>query len=388
MPDLDAAGITIIRDWNIGKIPFCTPPPTTQAVDDRAESHEDGSNDKILSSLSEAFTIDGLFDGVDEAEYDAGGDGREEDIIEEATEHLDPPLTIPRHPMLSDVNPLVRNISPPLSARTLHSTPSKLFTPEELAVLPPDILNRQQAKQDRKKAKRKRVAAEAEADDLTLDFMALGGQDMGSGPTDASKPHMSKRAKRKKQRSLGMAKRGDGGVLIKKADPGAQRQREDEEYGKFLAQMGTFPICALDDSDSQEKRTTSHDEMVMTIHLRLVDIWDESPFHDLAILDPIIPILPRALLKVAPTSMRQDRQEEDRVKHGDGRAEAAGDSPRAGLAPVRRVVDLAGKLPPSGREEFVAVFGLDVGRVLDDRPRDDGEGSPGSEITLLLQFEV
>ena len=97
----------------------------------------------------------------------------------------------------------------------------------------------------------------------------------------------------------------------------------------------------------------------------LVNTRDEPVFHNLAVFHPIIPILPRTLFKVASTSMCQDGEEEERVEKGDGSVETRGQAPREGLEPIGGVIDLPGKLPPTGSEEFVAVLGLDVGGIFD-----------------------
>ena len=66
----------MLRDWNSGKIPYCTepplvhpssapPPPTLRNDMNMGDSAADA---RILTTLSEAFTIDGLFDNLgDEA---------------------------------------------------------------------------------------------------------------------------------------------------------------------------------------------------------------------------------------------------------------------------------------------------------------------------------
>lgn len=104
IPDLTGSAVSVLRDWNSGKIPFFTQPPKVHASSmpeaqpakpqgdggaegDVAMDGEAVGSAKILTQLSEAFTIDGLFDNMgDDAEWhgdggDAEGDG--EEIAEE-----------------------------------------------------------------------------------------------------------------------------------------------------------------------------------------------------------------------------------------------------------------------------------------------------------------
>lgn len=77
IPDLESSAVIVLRDWNSGKIPFYTLPPvhhpstapsTAPAPLDTADTEMGGAADarvgdaKILTTLTEAFTLDGLFE--------------------------------------------------------------------------------------------------------------------------------------------------------------------------------------------------------------------------------------------------------------------------------------------------------------------------------------
>ena len=84
--------MSILRDWNIGKIPFFTIPPAVHSssmpdkpvapstvLGDDVEMSNEVGDAKILNNLSEAFTIDGLFDTLnDEAAWE--GDDEVADV--------------------------------------------------------------------------------------------------------------------------------------------------------------------------------------------------------------------------------------------------------------------------------------------------------------------
>jgi nuclear GTP-binding protein len=99
IPDLEGSAVSILRDWNTGKIPYYTIPPAVHAssmpstssaaprigaTGDDVEMTTEVGDAKILNNLSEAFTIDGLFDSLqDEAawsgEEDVNGEEMDED---------------------------------------------------------------------------------------------------------------------------------------------------------------------------------------------------------------------------------------------------------------------------------------------------------------------
>lgn len=96
IPDLQGSAVSILRDWNSGKIPYFTSPPTVhpssapvaqasaiEAGDVEMEGEQVGSA-KILNTLSEAFSLDGLFDSMgDEAAWEGEMAADGEAMIEE-----------------------------------------------------------------------------------------------------------------------------------------------------------------------------------------------------------------------------------------------------------------------------------------------------------------
>lgn len=81
--------MSVLRDWNSGKIPYFTAPPkihpssalaATTAAADVAMDGEPIVGDKILNTLSGAFSLDGLIDSMgDDAAWE-GEEPIEEDI--------------------------------------------------------------------------------------------------------------------------------------------------------------------------------------------------------------------------------------------------------------------------------------------------------------------
>lgn len=93
IPDLIGSAVSVLRDWNSGKIPYFTKPPAVHASSmPQAQPQREGADvsmdegeavgsAKVLTQLSEAFTIEGLFDNIgDDAEWQGNG---EEEIEEE-----------------------------------------------------------------------------------------------------------------------------------------------------------------------------------------------------------------------------------------------------------------------------------------------------------------
>lgn len=106
VPDLGASAVQVLRDWNSGKISYYTTPPkfhpssapapapapvaaSVLATNEEAAGDVEMGGDKvgdakILSTLSEAFTIEGLFDNLgDDAAWEGEGVVKEEGIAEE-----------------------------------------------------------------------------------------------------------------------------------------------------------------------------------------------------------------------------------------------------------------------------------------------------------------
>lgn len=94
IPDLEGSAVSVLRDWNSGKIPYHTVPPQVHPSAAAATVPSGGDvqmgdiqpeGDKVLNKLSEAFSLEGLFDHVgDEAEWKGdAGDMEGEEMVEE-----------------------------------------------------------------------------------------------------------------------------------------------------------------------------------------------------------------------------------------------------------------------------------------------------------------
>ena len=288
MPDLEGTAVSVLRDWNSGKIQYHTPAPTVhpssepvngQQTDVSMEGEQVGDA-KILNILSEAFTLEGLFEmSAEGAEW--AGDEMEglEDIAEPLvspllvgkptdTRRRDPLVTVKAPDSfavavpdsdesdidLDDEVPIPTDSFPTPTALQqkgpVTSSTAKLFTAEELAVLPSGVLDRQRLKQQAKKAKKRKIAAEKTEGDLMLGFMDMGLQ--------LEKPEIhlpSKRAKRKEKKKKVVVHR----PTDKEADEEAMREAE---FAKFISNVGgespdrvllisadEWPCLAEDDED-------------------------------------------------------------------------------------------------------------------------------------------
>ncbi|GFZ42663.1 hypothetical protein JCM24511_00380 [Saitozyma sp. JCM 24511] len=283
IPDLEGSAVSVLRDWNSGKIPYFTSPPavhpssapaplTTGDIDMGAG--EQVGDAKILATLSEAFTLDGLLDNMgDEAEWQGGeGEGEDEGVEGGMLEDRDlldapPPRTVTSQPpkpdpfafrsaFPSNVGPASANPSfgftqqHPLSTLMPRAAPaktdSKLFTPEELAVLPAGMLDRAKAKQLAKKAKKKRAAAGRTEDELMLGFMGMGVEEPDPEPLsederDVVPQRPSKKEKRqmKKVKAKQQAAKSNAPALAASMDVEEDAGMQKEaDFAKFLSTMG------------------------------------------------------------------------------------------------------------------------------------------------------
>jgi nuclear GTP-binding protein len=126
-------------------------------------------------------------------------------------------------------------------------TDSKLFTPEELAVLPAGMLDRAKAKQLAKKAKKKRAAAGRTEDELMLGFMGMGVEEpeprLSEDERDLAPQRPSKKEKRqmKKVKAKQQAAKSNPSAPAPAAgmdveeDAGMQKEAD---FAKFLSTMG------------------------------------------------------------------------------------------------------------------------------------------------------
>lgn len=270
IPDLEGSAIQVLRDWNSGKIPYFTRPPAVHPSSAPAPvvEREDGDeamgetgaavgDAKILNSLSEAFTIDGLFDDIgDEADWQ----GEEETEGMQEEQELEAPLpapipvtaaaaapshwTMPLSPSssVSSRASLRDSMSPPprpggslgfgngngngvsYPARAA-ADPARLFTADELAFAPQTSMQRQRAKKAEKKAKKRRAAAEQTEGELLLGFMDMDVEE-GEEAVEPVKTAKQKREERKAKKPRG-----------EPAPVDEEKQKEDD-FAKFLATMG------------------------------------------------------------------------------------------------------------------------------------------------------
>lgn len=292
IPDLEAAAVGVLRDWNSGKIPYYTRPPAVHASSKPAEPAVVGAEEgdvamegaqvgdaKILNTLSEAFSIEGLFDNLgDEAEWDGEDDGgfvadamEEEDAVaaqptaapapaapapaaanpwsvpplspsssvssrgRDRSMSLTPPRTFPT---ASTFNPtLASGAFNPHAAFMPQATrpvadPARLFSAEERAVgaMPVD---RRKAKKEAKKAKKRRAAAERTEGELLLGFMGMDVEEEGQEdyvPEPEVKSSKQRRVEKKeKQREVRRAE---------KVVPVDEEEKKEKDFASFLAAMG------------------------------------------------------------------------------------------------------------------------------------------------------
>jgi len=131
--------------------------------------------------------------------------------------------------------------SPPLSA-TASSTlirkqpaahAARLFTADELAILPEGLLDRQRQKQLAKKAKKKRMAAGQTENELMAGFLDMGVDEnlhAGIDVPPATRPTKKELRKEKKK-----AQRVEKPAPRMEVDPEAKREAD---FASFLQQVG------------------------------------------------------------------------------------------------------------------------------------------------------
>ncbi|WVR03890.1 hypothetical protein IAU60_000889 [Kwoniella sp. DSM 27419] len=288
IPDLEGSAVSVLRDWNSGKILYHTIPPAVHPssapavksavptngvpADDVEMAGAQVGDAQILNTLSEAFTLDGLFDNFgDEAAWvgeDAAEDGFVADDVAEPELEAPAPTAAPVYtapsfyPDSDDESddfrmPAARPVAaapavaaqplPVVYARQPAVQSTKLFTPDELAVLPEGVLDRQKAKQAAKKAKKRRAAAERTEGELMLGFMGMDVEEpeanleeiddgviAGVGTVQSRK---SKKEKKKVKKAQEAAQRRAGAD----ADGGMDMdddQKKEADFANFLANMG------------------------------------------------------------------------------------------------------------------------------------------------------
>ncbi|OCF32294.1 nuclear GTP-binding protein [Kwoniella heveanensis BCC8398] len=314
IPDLEGSAVSVLRDWNSGKISYFTVPPAVHPSsapsaakpgtgpsapaaanggmeDDVEMGGEKVGDAKILNTLSEAFTLDGLFDNLgDEAAWDGEEVVDQQAMVEESelvAPVSAPAQTIPaaashalkrpfdfdsedasdsdddsfRPPVPisgpSTVNPATNHTHPAVLPRQPAFQPNKLFTSEELAMMPEGVLDRQKAKQAAKKAKKKRAAAERTEGELMLGFMGMDVEEPQAQVEEIDTPSaeregfgypvrevLSKKSKKEKRKEKKVQqnaqRRAERAVMDQDDDDMGMDddQRQEADFANFLSNMG------------------------------------------------------------------------------------------------------------------------------------------------------
>ncbi len=277
VPDLEAAAVQVLRDWNSGKIPYYTRPPAVHASSKPQEEAEEADADvamdgarvgdaKILNTLSQAFTLDGLFDDIGgEGDWDGvEGDGGFVAAEMEEDPDVPPPAPAPApvaatsawsgafSPVSSAASsPRGRGRSlsaspPPFPTSTFNpalkfnphgafnppamraaADPTRLFTAEERAGLPALSNDKRKAKKEAKKAKKRRAAAEQTEGELLLGFMEMDVDEARYEP----EPREIKSAKQRRvEKKAAREVRAPRPVDVEVA--------KERDFASFLAAMG------------------------------------------------------------------------------------------------------------------------------------------------------
>ncbi|WVQ78714.1 hypothetical protein IAT38_000801 [Cryptococcus sp. DSM 104549] len=306
IPDLEGSAVSILRDWNSGKIAYFTVPPkfhassmpgptpagppgqtVVEGAGDVAMEGEKVGDAKILATLSEAFTLDGLFDNFNDGAAWEGEEAPAEDVMLEDPDVLVPepalaPAPAPVHArptaasnkrgFMSDsddmdsdnesddfrptVLPLSNTLNFPgpslLPRAPLHhpsAQPTRLFTQEELAVLPSNLLDRNKLKSQAKKAKKRRAAAERTEGELMAGFIDMDMdepeamvEELPSVPEQRSKKEKRKEKKAAESNARREQRREEAEAQEMEMDEDAKKEKE---FANFLANMGA------DDSDEE-----------------------------------------------------------------------------------------------------------------------------------------
>nr|ODO02467.1 nuclear GTP-binding protein [Cryptococcus depauperatus CBS 7855] len=292
IPDLESSAVQVLRDWNSGKLHYHTNPPkfhpssasasvqTTsglpkESVEMNAEKIGDA---KILSTLSEAFTIEGLFDDLGEKAAWTGQLPAKEEMDEDAdlvAPDVDAitsapvPTIVPAQTSFSKKRLMhsdseldddsdagsdsFRPLPPP---NTLRPQPSavplrypnqpqtaqinKMFTPEELAVLGPGLIDRKKQKNEAKKAKKQRAAIKRTEGELMAGFLEMDMDEREAQEEThvvSKEPQRSKKEKRREKKQVEVQLRREA----KKADAEMEidnETRKEADFANFLANIG------------------------------------------------------------------------------------------------------------------------------------------------------
>lgn len=133
---------------------------------------------------------------------------------------------------------------------------ARMFTAEELATLPPGVLDKQRNKQLAKKAKRQRAAVERTEGELMLGFDRMGmdedAQGNAAAEAEESFNRLSKKQKRKeklvrqKNAAKAAAKRQkDQEASMEVEDESVMERRKEQDFANFLSQLGGESLTAI-----------------------------------------------------------------------------------------------------------------------------------------------
>ncbi|KAK8861494.1 hypothetical protein IAR55_002315 [Kwoniella newhampshirensis] len=125
--------------------------------------------------------------------------------------------------------------------------PNKLFTPEELAVLPSGMLDRQKMKQQAKKAKKRQAAVARTEGELMLGFMDMGMEEPEAQveeiPMNQSMTKKSRKEKRKENKKKMVPSRQEREKAMEVEMD--EEEKKEKDFANFLATIGA------DDSDEE-----------------------------------------------------------------------------------------------------------------------------------------
>lgn len=150
----------------------------------------------------------------------------DEDDEEDSRHYVSRPLpiaSIPQSPPLSLATTIVRKA--PVDSK------AKLFTQDELAVLPDGLLDRQRQKQLAKKAKKKRLAAGRTEDELMAGFLGMGVDEAEQAAVIEFERPSKKAMRKEKKKAQKVVHRPTNAEMDAEA-------RKEADFANFLQTVG------------------------------------------------------------------------------------------------------------------------------------------------------
>lgn len=161
---------------------------------------------------------------------------------------LPQPSTLPSHPSTA-------SFGFPSTASTTSSSrpnlnPTKLFTSEELSILPSGVLDRQKAKQAAKKAKKRQMEKERTEGELMNGI--LGMEVEQTEPIVLAQERKNKKERKREKRKAELEARRSAGITgppssrkretdqgsMMVEDEGSMARKKEEEFERFLQGVG------------------------------------------------------------------------------------------------------------------------------------------------------